>query len=121
DPQGRHQPADDGDSVSGPSLLDDLLRDVAYGLRTLVRNPAFTIIALLSLAVGIGANAGIFSLVDQVFLRDLRGVKEPERLAVLNWNGRDLSTSYGGGPLLSYRLCRDLQQQTMFFDGVFCR
>ena len=107
--------------MSARSLLDDLLRDLAYGVRTLVRNPGFTMIALLSLAVGIGANAGIFSLVDQVLLRELRGVKEPERLAVLNWNGRDLSTSYGGGPLMSYPLCRDLQQQTMFFDGVFCR
>src|SRR4051794_37980750 len=64
------------------NMLEDVGRDVRYGLRTLKRHPGFTITALLSLAVGIGASTGIFSLVDQVLLRLLRGVNEPERLVI---------------------------------------
>ena len=101
--------------------LQDVARDVTYGLRTLKRSPAFTLTALLSLALGIGAATGIFSLFDQVLLRPLRGVHEPERLVLLNWNGRDLATNYGGGPQMSYPLCRELQEQTHVFEGVFCR
>lgn len=81
--------------------LQDVARDVTYGLRTLRRSPGFTLTALVSLALGIGANTGIFSLVDQVLLRTLRGVHEPERLVLLHWNGRDLATNYGGDPQMS--------------------
>ena len=101
--------------------LDDTVRDVRHGLRTLSRSPGFTITALLSLALGIGANAGIFSLVDQVLVRSLRGVKDPGQLVLMNWVGRDVATSYGVGPLMSYPLCRELQEQSQYFDGVFCR
>src|SRR5687767_2503022 len=52
----------------GLPWLDDLGRDVRYGLRTLAHNKGFTVTALLSLALGIGANAGIFSLFDQVLI-----------------------------------------------------
>jgi putative ABC transport system permease protein len=105
----------------GLRWLQDVARDVRYALRTLRRSPAFTVTALVSLALGIGANAGIYSLVDQVLLRQLRGVNEPGQLVVVNWNGRDLATSYGAGPLLSYPVCRELQAQDQFFDSVFCR
>ena len=101
--------------------LDDTVRDVRHGLRTLSRSPGFTVTALLSLALGIGANAGIFSLVDQVLVRSLRGVRDPGQLVLMNWVGRDLATSYGVGPLMSYPLCRELQEQSQYFDGVFCR
>jgi predicted permease len=99
---------------------DDLGRDVRYGSRALLRSPVFTVTAVLSLALGIGANAGIFSLIDQVLLR-LLPVKEAERLVRLDWSGNPVSAQWGSGSLLSYPLCRDLQKQTRFFDGVFCR
>ena len=101
--------------------LEDVGRDVTYGLRTLRRSPGFTLTALLSLALGIGATTGIFSLVDQVVLRALRGVYEPDGLVLLQWNGRALATQYGNGSVLSYPVCRELQEQTSLFDGVFCR
>src|SRR5688572_13959567 len=55
----------------GLPWLDDLGRDLRYGLRTLARSKGFTATALISLALGIGANAGIFSLLDQILLRPL--------------------------------------------------
>jgi predicted permease len=104
----------------GMPWLEDAARDVSYGLRTLKRNPGFAATAILSLALGIGANAGIFSLVDQVLLR-LLPVNDPQRLVLLDWKGSALSAQFGHSDLLSYPLCRDLQEQRQFFDGVFCR
>ena len=105
----------------GLPWLEDAARDVSYALRTLKRSPGFTATAMLSLALGIGANTGIFSLVDQVLLR-LLPVSEPERLVLLNWRGPDAAVvQQGPGNLISYPLCRDLQEQDRFFDGVFCR
>ena len=100
--------------------LDDRYRDLRYAGRMLVRSPGFTTAAMLSLALGIGANAGIFSLFDQVLLRPLP-IAEPERLVHLDWVGPSLATAWGNGNLMSYPLCRDLQEQEQFFDGVFCR
>lgn len=100
--------------------LTDRGRDARYAVRTLVRRPGFTAAAVLSVAIGIGASAAIYSLVDQVLFR-LLPVKEPERLVLIDWQGPQFADGWGSGNLLSYPLCRDLQEQTQFFDGVFCR
>src|SRR5262245_34742315 len=100
--------------------LDDRSRDVRYAVRTLFRSPTFVTAAIVSLALGIGANAAIFSLVDQVLLRSLP-VKDPDRLVHLAWRGSSLSSSWGTGNLMSYPLCRELDDRRQFFDGVFCR
>lgn len=65
--------------------VDALVRDVRYAVRSFGRYPAFTLIALLTLALGIGANAAIFRLVDTVLLRALP-VRHPEELVVLRAN-----------------------------------
>ncbi len=66
----------------GLPWLDDLARDVSHGLRTLRRTPVFTAVALLTLALGIGANTAIFSIVNGVILRPL-DYPRPEQLMYL--------------------------------------
>jgi predicted permease len=100
--------------------LDDALRDVRYAARSLARSLAFTATSVLSLAIGVGASAAIFSLVDQVLFR-LLPVREPERLVTVDWKGNNLSYGWGPGAYMSYPLCRDLMKQDRFFDGVLCR
>jgi putative ABC transport system permease protein len=48
-------------------------------------------------------------------------VREPDRLVYLEWRGSDLTTKWGSRSLMSYPLCRDLQDQQQLFEGVFCR
>jgi predicted permease len=100
--------------------LDEAFRDVRYAARSLRRSPGFTATAVLSLAIGVGASAAIFSLVEQVLFR-LLPVREPERLVLIDWKGSALADGWGTGNLVSYPLCRDLMQQDRFFDGVLCR
>lgn len=69
----------------GFNFVDNLIRDVRYSIRLLIKNPTFSIVAVLTLTLGIGANTAIFSLLDAVLLRSLP-VNEPDRL-VLFGNG----------------------------------
>ena len=86
----------------GLTALENLVRDVRYGIRVLRRTPVFTVVAMASLAIGIGANTAVFSLVDTVLLRSLP-VRNAEELVVLGWsanNGPRITTTYsnsGGG------------------------
>ena len=98
----------------------DFLYDLRFSARSFLRSPGFTAATLLSLALGIGATTAIYSLVDQVILHALP-VREPARLVLVDWNGDDVVGGFGSWNLMSYPICRDLQQQTRFFDGVLCR
>src|SRR5215217_1426080 len=64
--------------------IETLFRDLAYGLRMLRRSPGTTLIAILSLAFGIGVNTALFSAVDTVLLQSLP-VREPDRLIIFDW------------------------------------
>ncbi len=69
--------------VRGTRWLEEIAQDLRYGLRMLRLSPAFTLVAVASLALGIGANSAIFGLVDSVLLKSLP-VREPDRLVLLD-------------------------------------
>lgn len=98
----------------------DFLYDLRFSTRSFLRSPGFTAATLLSLALGIGATTSIYSLVDQVILHALP-VRDPARLVLVDWKGDHVVGGFGSWNLMSYPICRDLQQQTRFFDGVLCR
>src|SRR5215510_1881376 len=95
-------------------VIEDLIQDLRYGLRTLRKSPGFTAVAVLSLALGIGANTAIFSLVDPILLR-LLPVKDPEQLVVLNAVDQRGKES----PWFSYPMYEQLRARTQVFSGVF--
>ncbi|WP_410960066.1 hypothetical protein, partial [Salmonella sp. SAL4434] len=78
----------------GFRLLGELRGDVSYAFRILRRSPAFTLVALLSLALGIGANTAIFALVDTVLVKTLP-VEDPERLVFVDNSGGKSGGSNG--------------------------
>src|SRR2546428_3681615 len=84
-----------------------LLRDLQYARRGLTRAPLFTIVALMSIALGIGANTAIFTLVDEVLLR-LLPVKNPEQLVLFN-GPRNHYGNNSGGNMLSYPMYEDFR------------
>ena len=89
----------------GIPMLESLWQDVGFGARMLRKNPGFTAVAILTLALGIGANTTIFSWVRSVLLNPLPGVASPERVVALETlatNGEWLATSY-----LDFRDLRD--------------
>src|SRR5690349_19806536 len=100
--------------------LRDFVYDLRFSARSCLRNPTFTATAVLSLALGIGATTAIYSLVDQILLHALP-VREPQQLVLIDWQGDRVYGGFGSFNLMSYPLCRDLQSQEKFFDGVLCR
>ena len=100
--------------------LTDFICDFRFSVRSFLRTPSFTITAVLSLVLGIGATTAIYSLVDQVLLHSLP-VRQPERLVLIDWEGDQVGNGFGSWNLMSYPICRDLDQQKQFFEGVFCR
>jgi putative ABC transport system permease protein len=85
-------------------VIESLARDLAYALRVLVRSPGFTAAVVLSLALGIGANTAIFSLIDAVMWRMLP-VKDPAALLVVA--RQEGNAVFGGFTYQQYRLLRD--------------
>lgn len=103
--------------------MTNLWQDVRFGLRMLAKNPGFTAIAVLTLALGIGANTAIFSLFNQVLLRRLP-VRSPEQLVVLKSPGPKRGHVWSDGDdseIFSYPLYRGLAKNTSVFDGVIAR
>jgi len=101
-----------------PEVLHDMLHDVAYGARSLWHSRALTAVAVISLALGIGANTAIFSLLDAVLLRSLP-VRDPGQLLLLGTGTDDgIGNSIADSELYSYPLYRQLQKRNDVFTDV---
>lgn len=98
----------------GVHLIENLARDLRYAARMLRKNPAFTTVAVLSLALGIGANTAIFSLIDTLLLRPLP-VPHPEQLRIVA-----LDTHHRGPQFyLTYPIFEALRSQNQVFVHIF--
>jgi putative ABC transport system permease protein len=99
----------------GTRLLQELVQDVRYGLRQLRRNPGFTAVAVLTLALGIGANTAIFSLINAVLLRTLP-VSKPDELMRVQYHDPRRA---GEGASFTNPLWEQLRDRQEVFSDVF--
>jgi predicted permease len=102
----------------GSEGLESFYHDAAYGARALLRSPALTLVALLSLAFGIGANTAIFGLLNAVMLRSLP-VKDPSQLVLLGkGDTTGITDDFARTNLYSYPFYRQMQQQNEVFSDT---
>ena len=99
--------------------MNNLWGDLRYAFRSLRKAPVFTAVAVLSLALGIGANTAIFTLLDQILLR-LLPVKDAKQLTLLTMRGRHYGSNWGGNAI-SYPMYRDFKDRNSVFSVMFCR
>ena len=102
-----------------------ILQDLRYALRTMAASPSFTAVAILSLALGIGANTAIFSLWNGVVHASLPGVDKPEQLVMLSdpdqqgmWNGRLSTREDGDRPYFTYAEFAQFRDNGSVFSAV---
>jgi predicted permease len=99
--------------------MSRIASDIKFALRNLGRAKLFTFVAVASLALGIGANTAIFTLVDQLILR-LLPVSDPEQLVMI-WSTGPHMGSNRGPRMASYPMYQDFQQKAPAFSSVFCQ
>ncbi len=101
--------------------MQSFLQDLRYAVRQLRKSPGFTLTVILTLALGIGANAAVFTLFDQVLLRMLP-VQKPQELVRFHWTGgySGGANVFGGdmGDYFSYPMYKDLREKSQVFSGV---
>ena len=103
--------------------MQNLWKDITFGLRMLRKSPGFTAIAVITLALGIGANTAIFSLMNQVLLRELP-IKNPEQLEILRAPGPKsghISTDGDSTESFSYPMYKGLRDTNAVFSGILAR
>ena len=102
----------------GWNWLETFLQDVGYGLRSMLRTPAVTFVALISLALGIGANTAIFSFLDAVMLRSLP-VKNPQQLVKLGVGGESgITNRFASRELYSYPFYSEFRRMNKVFSDT---
>jgi predicted permease len=102
--------------------MHSLMQDLRFSLRQIRRSPGFMVTAVLTLALGVGANTAIFSLLDQALLRSLP-VHDPGQLVILSapgnaWEGSSGNNGAGVEKSFSYPMYRDLRDRGTAFDGL---
>src|SRR3989442_10946943 len=105
---------DEDDAMWTP--IEIVRQDARYALRTLGRSPGFTAVAVLSLALGIGANTAIFSFVDAILLKSLP-VTDPDRLSLVRWR----RGAFGNLASFGYPFFRELERRNDVFSGMAAR
>jgi predicted permease len=103
----------------GVRVVDELWRDLRLAVRSLAAAPIVSIVAGLSLALGIGANTAIFSIVNTLILRALPGVAEPARLVTLASGNTGFGLSNSSDPRWSYGFWKAIEARADAFDGAF--
>jgi predicted permease len=113
-------PTDSGRDARGPLWIETTLQDLRYAVRTLRKSPVFTATAILTLALGIGANAAIFQLLNAVRLRTLP-VQSPGTLAQVQIRGGIQDFGVGGATdaYLTYPIWEQFRRQQIVFSSVF--
>ena len=104
----------------GWTWFENLIQDLSYGLRLMKRSPGLTSVALLSLALGIGANTTIFSLLNALMLRSLP-VEDPQHLVLFGhgrWVGSTDTLPNKSWDLFSYQFYRQISRETEVFSGI---
>ena len=106
-------------------FVETCWQDLHYSVRMLRKSPGFAAVAIVTLALGIGANTAIFSLTDQILLRDLP-VPHPEQLFILRSPGPNHGHTWGdvdqGAQSFSYPMYKDLRERATVFSGLLaCR
>jgi len=99
--------------------MKQLAQDIQFALRTFGKSPVFTAVAILSLALGIGANTAIFSLVDQLILR-LLPIRDPRSVVLLAGRGQHYGGNNGRNAL-SYPMYQDFRDRNQVFSEMMCR
>jgi predicted permease len=103
--------------------MQNLWKDITFGMRMLAKSPGFTAIAVITLALGIGANTAIFSLMNQVLLKELP-IKNPEQLEILRAPGPKtghVSTDGDSTESFSYPMYKRLRDTNTVFSGILAR
>jgi predicted permease len=103
--------------------MQNLWKDITFGLRMLAKSPGFTAIAVMTLALGIGANTAIFSLMNQILLRQLP-VKNPDELVILRSPGPmtgHISSDGDDAESFSYLMYKGLRDNNSVFSGILAR
>jgi len=100
----------------GLHWIETTMQDVRYSLRSLRKSPGFTLVAILSLALGTGANTAIFSLIDSILLNSLP-VKDPQQLVFVHTNRTKVGNFMVSRTLFNRDLDR-MQQQATEFEGI---